>query len=478
MKMKKVIVFGVVAVVAVACIGIAVKNKPDTQSNIGGDKEGTRVSVQYVKEDNIETKISSSGKLEAVDEKTLYLDTTNKVITLHKEVGDEVKQGDLLITLDQEAEIKTQNELEALQKQLEAEQKALSILKGKSSEGDILNAKATLADLKDSKEKAESSIRDAQMKLDSLNRNLKNMKEDLEKNQALLEAGAISQSEVDKLKDSVEDLNDQIKQQQSSIELSKNSLSTLDAKIQTAQYNLDLLQNKVSDSTKQQQIAAKESSIKNIENQIHNSKSNLSKTSTEITAPIDGVITYLPEEEGMTIQGGSKVLTIVDPSRLKVKCDISPYYSADLRLGLDAIVKYTGSKTIEVPGKVTKISPIAEIQKTANGETVTLPVEVSVTDPDKIIKPGFSVDVKVITDSRDHVCVVPILAIDEEDDLSYVYVVKEDGSLEKREVVQGLSNGLNIEVSNVKKDEMIVSVVEDYLTDGMKVSYEKIGDVE
>lgn len=474
MKSRKWMVFGTIILVAAVFVGVAVKNKPDTQSNIGGDKNGTRVPVEYVKQENIEAKISSSGKLEAVHTKTLYLDAANKIDILHKEKGDRVKKGDLIITLDQEAKIKSRNELDALQKQLAAQKEALNILKGTGSQGEILEAKAGLAELADSKEKALGTIKDAKRKLQDLNRDLQNKQKDLETNKELFEAGAASQKEIDDLTDAIEDINQQIIQQQDQIQLNEDSLKSIDAKTKTAQYKLDLLQNKVSDATKKQQITEKESSIKNIENQIHDSQTNLDKATTQIIAPIDGVITYLPEEEGMTLAAGEKILTIVDPSQLKVDCDVSPYYSADLRLDLDATIKYTGSKTIEVPGKVTKIAAVADIEKTTNGETVTLPVEVSVTDPNEVIKPGFSVDVKIITDARQNVCTVPILAIAEEDDLSYVYVVKEEGVLEKREVVQGLSNGLNIEVSNVKPGEMIVNTVEDYLQDGMKVSYEKI----
>ena len=234
-------------IVAVAlCIGIASNNKTEAVANIGGDKDGTRVTVEYVQQQDIEAKISSSGKLEAVNTKTIYLNAANKIAVLHKEIGDEVKQGELLITLDQEAEIKTQNELEALQKQLDAEKKALGILKGKSSEAEILSAKATLAELKDAKESAKNNIQDAKIKLENLNRKLKESKEDLEVNQALFEVGSVAQSELDDLEDTVRETEEQIEQQQNSITLSENSLTTLDAKMNTAQYNLDLLENKVS----------------------------------------------------------------------------------------------------------------------------------------------------------------------------------------------------------------------------------------
>ena len=72
---------------------------------------------------------------------------------------------------------------------------------------------------------------------------------------------------------------------------------------------------------------------------------------------------------------------------------------------------------------------------------------------------------------------MPLLAVLEEDDNEYyVYVVKEDGSLEKRSVTQGLSNGLYIEVEGVAEGEMVISNPSDTLTEDTKVSYEK-GDM-
>ena len=158
-------------------------------------------------------------------------------------------------------------------------------------------------------------------------------------------------------------------------------------------------------------------------------------------------------------------------------CDISPYYAADLRIGLDAVVKYTGSKTIEVNGKVAKVAAVAEVKQSSSGETVSLPVKVEVTEPGEVIKPGFSVDVKIITDTRSNVCVAPILAVIEEDDKDYyVYVVAEDGTISKRSVKQGLSNGLYTEIEGVQEGELVVSNPANYLEEGTKVSYEKIGD--
>ena len=477
MKKKIVIVGGIVILMAVF-IGMAVKNKPDVEETIGGYKEGPRVQVAYVEQQDIDTKISSSGKLEAVNTQTLYLDANNKVVTLHKEVGDTVQAGELLITLDQEAQIEAENQRASIQKKLSVAKQELANLQGASSEGDILSAKANIANLKDSKQKTQKSIEEVKATIDNLNIKLTDAQDKLKLNKELLEQGLASQKDVTDIETSMNELQIQIQQQENMIATSEASLATLDLQIENAQYNLDVLTNKVIDKTKQEQIAAKQSAILDLENQLETNQNTLKKSSTKVYAPISGVITYLPDEEGMSLVAGSELVTVVDPSKLQVTCDISTYYAPDLKLGLDAIVKYAGSKTIEVEGKVSRVSPVATTEKTTNGETISIPVEVEVAQPGDIIRPGFNVDVKIITDSRQGVCTVPILAIEEDEDLSYVYVVTEDGTLERREVVEGISNGLNIEVTGVEAGELVVSNIEDHVQEGIKVSYEKIGDQE
>ena len=478
MNKKKLAIFGGIAVVMIAFVMVAVKNKPDVEETIGGYKEGKRVQVEYIKEDNIETRISASGKLEAIDTKTIYLDANNKIVQLHKEVGDLVKKGEVIITLDKEAQISNEKQLDVLQTKLAAAQKGLNDLLGASSKGDILAAQSNIEQLKNTKTQTQKSINDSKISIANLQKELADSQEELQVNEALLAEGLMSQKEVDAVKDTITQTKQKIDQTSASITLNEQSLKTIDLQIETAQYKLDVLLNKVQDSSKEQAITAKQSEIKEIERQIYESKNSLSKTSTQVVAPIDGVITVLPKEEGMSVVSGTAILTIVDPSSLKVTCNISPYYAADLKTGLTAEVKYTGSKTVEVLGEVTKVSAVAEVEKTANGETASIPVEVQIKEPGDIIRPGFSVNIKLITDTRSNVCLVPILAVLEEEDLSYVYIVGEDGTLEKREIEQGLSNGLYVEANNVKSGEIVVSSLEDFLEDGMKVSYEKIGEAQ
>ena len=478
MKGKKILIVVIVCILIAVLVGLAIKNKPQEEDTIGGDKMGMRVEVERITTQDIQTKISTSGKLEAVNTQKIYLDAGNKIVSLNKEVGDTVQKGEVILVLDKEAKISNQNQLESLQVQLSAAQKSLNDLTSQGSKGEILSAESNIESLKNSKSETQTSIKDKKLKITTLERDLKKAEEDLQVNESLLKEGFVSEKEVNDLKDTITDLKQQLETQNNEISISEAKLSTLDLQIQNAQYNLDVLLNKEADKTKQQSIIAKQAEIKQLETEIADSKMSLDKKTTEIVAPISGVITELPIEEGMTVAAGAELMTIIDPSKLKVECEVSPYYAPDLKLGLDATLKYTGSKTIEVPGKLTKIAAVANVKTTSNGETTFLPVDIEVAEPGDIIKPGFSVDVKIITNARKGVCVAPLLSVLEEDENEYyVYVVKEDGSLEKISVTQGLSTGVYIEVEGVNEGELIVSNPSDELTEDTKVSYEKTGDM-
>jgi len=482
MKNKKLWIGIVVALVIVACIGVAISKKPKTEDKIGGFKSGPRVQIEMVKKDDIQTKISASGKLEAKDTQTIYSETANKIITIHKKTGDIVKKGDILLTLDKDTQERTQKQLEALDVQLSAAQDGLNQILTGGSKQEILGAQSSIVKTEISVQNAKDELATQKTNLENLQRDLKSEKATYDVQAQLFSEGLISQKEMDDEKTKLTDLKQKVESTGIAIASAQKSIEAAGIQKETEQYSLGILLNQIQDPTKKQSISAKQSEIKNIQTQIFNTKQDLENSGAIITASIDGVIIKIPTQTGMPITPGQELITIVDPSKLIINCDISPYYAADLKIGLDTKIKYTGSKTIEVDGKVTKVSPVAILQETVNDKgtsTANIPVEIQVTNPGAIIKPGFSVDVKVITETRKGVNVIPLLATIEDDDNStYVYVVKVDGTLEKRVVTQGLNNGLYIEVNNLKENEIVVSNPTEFLKEGTKVSYEKTGDIK
>lgn len=480
MKKKWIIIIGLVALILMFSV-IAFIKKPKTEDTIGGYKKGPRVKIEKVKKEDIQTRISTSGKLEAKNTSTVYLNNANKVVQVHKKVGDTVKKGEVIVTLDEVVTQKISNDLEATRLRLQAAQQSLNKLLSGGSKQEILAAQSSIIQYEKQELDAKDMIERETTNLENYKIDLENQKQEYKIQEELFSQGLASQKELDNAKIALDKMKQQVESTEAAITSAKKSLEVAKTQREKAEYDLGVLLNKYEDKNKRQQIDAAQAEIKAIENQLYALENDVQRAQNTIVAPIDGVIIVGPEEEGMSLSPNTPVVTIVDPSDLIVTCQISPYYAPDLKVGLDAIVKYTGSKTIEANAKVTKVSQVAIASKNAadmSKDTATIPIEVHVTDKNSVLRPGFSVDVKVITESRTNVCTLPILATMEDDEgETYVYVVKEDGSLEKRIIKQGLSNGLYVEAENISEGEIIVSNPTDYLTEGMKVSYEKLGDM-
>lgn len=472
MKRKNGLIVAGICLVGAVLIGATIHNRPQKEDNIGGDKSGIRVQVEKVKKEDISTKISSSGKLEAVNTETSYLDINNKVTAIYKKVGDEVKKGDIVLALDKEIQVNYEHELTVLEEKLVAANKKLTNLLKDSSEGEVLKAKANILALENQRDELKESELKAGVQAENITQEVDKLQAKLSTYKELFDEGAVAQEEVNEIEDTIKKKNQELETLKRTTDLSKGNLETLEVQIKEAKYALDLLLNNVENSSKEQAVLEQKVEIQDLENQIYNIKSLIAKATTEVVAPISGIITYLPEEKGVSIQAGSPLVTVIDSSKLKVECEISTYYATDLKEGLTTTVKYVGSQNIELEGKLNKIASIATDKADANAETATIPVEILIDNPNPILKPGFFVDVKIIIDTRENACMVPLLSIlQEDDDIYYVYVVKEDGSLEKRIITKGLNNGLYIEANGVEEGEIVVSNPIDILQEGKKVSY-------
>jgi multidrug efflux pump subunit AcrA (membrane-fusion protein) len=223
MKNKKLWIVAIVALLIVVFIGVAIAKKPKTEDTIGGFKSGTRVKVEMVKKDDIYTKISASGQLEAKDTKTIYAETANKVITIHKKVGDTVKKGDILLTLDQDTQERTQKQLEALEVQLATAQDGLNQLITGGSRQEILNAQSGAVQAQKGVQDAKDLLATQQTNLENLKTDLKNQKIEFEVQSQLFSEGLVSQKELDDAKAALNNLEQRVESTQTAIASAKAS---------------------------------------------------------------------------------------------------------------------------------------------------------------------------------------------------------------------------------------------------------------
>jgi RND family efflux transporter MFP subunit len=145
-----------------------------------------------------------------------------------------------------------------------------------------------------------------------------------------------------------------------------------------------------------------------------------------ITAPLDGVISYIYAHPGDLIDTGSPIVSLITQSRL-VEAKISEEDFANIRPGQKATVIFLPYGDWNWNGTVQKILP------TADPETQRHLVDLDITDipPEKLI-PGITGEVTIEVGRRHANAIIPRRALINEN----VYVVK-GGRVELRPVKKG-----------------------------------------
>src|SRR6266542_2478563 len=236
------------------------------------------------------------------------------------------------------------------------------------------------------------------------------------------------------------------------------------------------------------------------------SRDSLSKTT--VTAPINGVVTYLPVKEGeVTIIGtmnnpGTQLLTVSDMSEVEAVMMVDETSVPQVKVGQTTnltIDAYPGKK---FKGVVTEVgsSPIPKndpdlLSLVANSEAINFKVKIRVQDPPATIRPGFSVTAEIVTGRNEGATAIPIQALvvrdvpkkdrkaasssGRPDTEEGVYVVK-NGKLEFQKVETGLAGELMIEVKKgpAVGQEIVTGPfkVLRQVKEGDKVVVEKEGD--
>jgi len=208
------------------------------------------------------------------------------------------------------------------------------------------------------------------------------------------------------------------------------------------------------------------------------SRDSLSKTT--VSAPIAGVVTYLPVKEGeVTVIGtmnnpGTQLLTISDMSEVEAVMMVDETSVPDVKVGQKANLNIDAYPNRTFEGLVTEVgsSPISKndpdlLSLTQGSEAINFKVKLRVADPPDTIRPGFSVTADILTGRKEGATAIPIQALVVRDvpkkdgkpasasagrpqTEEGVYLVK-NGKLAFEKVETGLAGELMIEVKTGPK---------------------------
>jgi RND family efflux transporter MFP subunit len=175
---------------------------------------------------------------------------------------------------------------------------------------------------------------------------------------------------------------------------------------------------------------------------------------TNIPAPIAGVVTERGANVGLNVDTATKLFTVVDLSTVWV---VGALYQKDfsrVRVGSAAIVTTSAYPGLSLAGRVSYIDP------QVSPDTRTARVRVEVANPHQELRLGMYADIDIGTPSAGQAVMIPRSAVQTVGDRQVVYVAipNEPRKFEEREVRLGETSGDQIEViSGVKPGNRIVS---------------------
>lgn len=166
-------------------------------------------------------------------------------------------------------------------------------------------------------------------------------------------------------------------------------------------------------------LAASERRIEQARANVAGARDTLSKT--RLVAPMSGIVTRLPVEEGeVAVVGtmnnpGTQLMTISDMSVVEAVMEVDETDVPLVEVGQPAVVTLDAYPDKKLAGTVTEVgsSPI-QVQGDGgqnNAQAISFEVKIQLADPPADIRPGFSCSAEITTDTRPSTLSVPIQAL-------------------------------------------------------------------
>ena len=176
--------------------------------------------------------------------------------------------------------------------------------------------------------------------------------------------------------------------------------------------------------------------------------------STEVPAPISGVVTERLVNMGLNVDPATKLFTVVDLSTVWIVANLYEKDFARVRVGDPATVVTPAYPDRQIQGRVSYIDP------QVSPESRTTKVRVEVSNPHYDLRLGMLAEAQIQASTSTSVAFIPRIAVQNVADRSFVYVAKPGapGQFMEREVLVGQPSGERIQVvSGVVAGDKVVT---------------------
>jgi len=408
----------------------------------GSSKKGTKVTAEKAQSRTIIETVNASGKVYPEVEVKISPDISGEITELNVQEGDSVKKGQVLARIY--ADIYSSQRDEAAARVMQ-------------SQATVANSEASLSALKAQLDQAKATY---------------------DRNKDLYDEKVISKAEF-------EQYETQYRTAQSQYNAAQQNIRSLRAATQSTQTSL---------------VAANK---------------NLGRTT--LLSPMNGVISSLSVTKGERVSGnsftlGTEMMRVAEMDVMEVRVDVGENDIVKVNIGDSADIEVEAYNNRKFKGVVTQIASSTKTTQSTSGDVTNYEVRIRINsssysdllDPSKLKKfpfrPGMNASADIKTKRKDNVVSVPIAAVaarlkgsdktvaDEKkekektktdntqeinisgDDIEeVVFVIKADGTVEKRTVTTGIQDMNFIEItSGLKEGEQIVTAPFDAVNKTMK----------
>lgn len=186
-----------------------------------------------------------------------------------------------------------------------------------------------------------------------------------------------------------------------------------------------------------------------------------------VESPLTGYIGRMYVNLGTSVTPLTPIAMVIEIDAVELILNVPEKFIVQVKLGQTAEFTVDAWPQETFIGKVTKISPVIDL------DTRTAPVEITIPNPGHRLKPGMFARVKLVLKERNKVPVVMKEAVLGKDPDTYVYVIS-DGIAHLRNVRLGIREGADYEVTKgLKPEERVVIMGQQRLHDGVSVIAEE-----
>ncbi|HWR61652.1 MAG TPA: HlyD family efflux transporter periplasmic adaptor subunit, partial [Clostridia bacterium] len=360
----------------------------------------------YIKASNADSESNyiyyGTAEAEQID---ISPEVSGRLKEIRVEEGQSVKAGELLAVIDTpESRIKAeQSELslgsaenELLRTEEGNREEEINIQRALVRQGEaaLKQAEAVLEQTKAAVAQSEENLKSAQETY-----TLK--KQDYDDIKVLFDNGAAALQDLDNAEHTMNTALHALENSSHSLESARAQLSGSAAQADGAKSQLEAAEEKLElliAGATERSIAASRYGVEQAEKGLELSRLTLDKSN--VPAAKDGTVETINFSEGEYVGMGSPIITLIDPSELRVKVYVPEKTLPELKTGKQVSIKCDYLKDKTIKGEITYISPEAEftplnIVTKEDRMKLVYAVKVKILDNLESIKPGMLLDVNV-----------------------------------------------------------------------------------